>query len=569
MHTFKRDRASYFLDQSTHDVPCRVRFAGEASLLSVSKWNGEATLCLAPGGEHEGKIEAKGNEILLTPDATPKARHVFRKLDGERFEYDILLLKEPETNVIEIELDFPEGLEFYRQPSMDALIRSPYRCTPDVEESYAVYWKERNGPYKTGKFCHIYRPLIKDARGRKVWGRLDIVGHMMTITIPDDWLADASYPVVVDPIVGTQTRGALNKLVWWEGEDPDDFYVEISIGFGRFTASTPISGLCTSYIYSDYSSSYTAQAVVYSDTSGYPITRLSRNEQVASFQNSLYTWVPSTFYLPQPIPQGSSFWYGYYTQDIYYSYYDVGGTFRRYGVEEYSAIPDAFEQYPGADVWQVMMSAYFNYSTAQALNRSMMDTVGLTETFGKQFSFKRTCENTTAVTMASASQGFLPRVCTDGLSGNDLMIRTLASFRTVLENLGLADITSRCVTNIRALFESISFADSVEKLRGLIRRCTADFDAHDETYHFFEYKRLMADEVNTDGLISMIQTLFRLCESGFLGIGSLVRRIDFFRNASSGVGFLARLIKRSLLKKEELIIVSRVTREIEFRGNLL
>ena len=213
MRCFNEDRASFFIDQSVHDAPCRVRFAGKDSLMSLSRWGGEATLAFAPGEEHAGETRIRGNELVLRSEATPKRYHVFRRLDGERFEYDVVLLKEPETNVIQIELDFPEGLEFYKQPSARALMKTPFRCPPEVEESYAVYWKERNGPYKTGKFCHIYRPRIRDARGRTVWGRLDIVGHSMTITIPEDWLSDAVYPVVVDPIVGTQTRGALNTIV--------------------------------------------------------------------------------------------------------------------------------------------------------------------------------------------------------------------------------------------------------------------------------------------------------------------------------------------------------------------
>lgn len=108
----KQDRSSFYIDQSEHDCPCRVRFAEKDSLFSVSKWGGNATLTFSPGEEHEGKIEIFKNELLLKPYQTPKEQHVFRRLDTERFEYDVILLKEPLTNIINIELAFPEGLEF-------------------------------------------------------------------------------------------------------------------------------------------------------------------------------------------------------------------------------------------------------------------------------------------------------------------------------------------------------------------------------------------------------------------------------------------------------------------------
>ncbi|HOT62932.1 MAG TPA: hypothetical protein PLU93_08720 [Treponemataceae bacterium] len=569
MRTFNEDHSSFFIDQSAHDVPCRVRFAGNDALMSLSRWGGEASLAFAPGDTHLGETRIRGNEILLKSEATPKCYHVFRRLDGERFEYDVVLLKEPETNVIEIELDFPEGLEFYRQPSMDALIRSPYRCAPEVEESYAVYWKERNGPYKTGKFCHIYRPEIRDARGRKVWGRLDIVGHTMTITIPEGWLSDAAYPVVVDPIVGTQTRGALNTIDWYNEDNPTTFYLEIKMGFSRFVAATPISGQCTSYIYSYYNEADTAQAVLFSDSSGAPYARLSRDEQIVQLQRSTPAWVASTFNLPQTVAQGAAFWYGYYTQEMLYTYYDAVGTFRRMSVDDYPTVPDVYNPQWNPETWQVLMSAYFSYSIAQSLSRSVMDTIGLTESFGRQFALKRSCANGVAAVGEPEASGFHPRLCSDSFQGTVIINRITSFFRVLLDALECKRASSRIVMIYRALSETIGFSDILERVRGLVRTCTSGFAIQDETYRLFEYRRLLDDEVDTAGAFSMIQTLIRFCASGLSGIGSLIRSVGLFRSITSLVTFLERLLPRMILKKEELIIVSRVTREIEFKGDLI
>jgi len=565
MRCFNEDRTSFFIDQSIRDVPCRVRFAGNDALMSLSRWGGEASLAFAPGDTHLGETRVRGNELLLKSEATPKRYHVFRRLDGERFEYDVVLLKEPETNVIEIELDFPEGLEFYRQPSMDALIRSPYRCLPEVEESYAVYWKERNGPYKTGKFCHIYRPEIRDARGRKVWGRLDIVGHTMTITIPEDWLSDASYPVVVDPIVGTQTRGALRQIDWYNEDDPRDFYLELQVGINRFTASANISGACTSYVYSCCSDSDTrGQAVIYSNAA--QGVRLSRNEQLVNFTRTTPGWVPSTFTLSRTIAQGELFWYGYCAFWLE-TYYDAGGRFIKEFVDE-EVIPETIIT-NGSEYWSIIMSMYFEYSVAQAFSRSVMDTIGLTETFGKHFAFKRFCANGVSAVGVPESSGFQPRMCSDSFQGTESFMRTTSFFRVLLDALDCKRASSRVVIVFRTMVDTLGFTDILERVRGLVRLCTSGIAFQDESSRLFEYRRLIDDEMETVETFSMIQTLIRFCDSGFMGISSLIRSVGFFRNVVSLVAFIERLLPRMILKKEELIIVSRVTREIEFKGDLI
>lgn len=568
MREFNQDRTSYFLDQSVQDCPSRVRFAEESSLMSISKWGGQARLAFAPGEGHTGEMEVHDNELLLKPESTPKAYHVFRKLDEERFEYDVLLLKEPETNSIEIELDFPDGLEFFRQPSLESLMASPFRCSPEAIDSYAVYWKERNGPYKTGKFCHIYRPLIRDARGRKVWGLLDIADHRMTITIPEEWLADAAYPVVVDPVVGTQTRGALHIIDWDNTGDPVEFYFEMRMALGRFTTSNPIAGTCTSYLYSYYNAATRGQAVVYSDNGGLPYMRLSRNEQIGNFQRATPAWVASTFTLPNPISSGSSFWYGYYTDDWFFTYYDTVGTFRRMVTEEYLDIPEYFND-PWNDVYTVLMSAYFEYTVVQNLTRSMLDTVGLTETFGKQFAFKRKCVNGTTITENIFQKKTLPRVCADSFTISDTVTRIGHLFRLLSDSFLCTRNSSRTVICNRSLSDWFGISDMLERTRIVIRTCISLLDCSERINLQFELLRLLQDTSEAAERFSMIQTLFRFCTSSFTALENILRSVGFIRVIASGIEFLEHLLQRMLLKKEELIIVSRITKEIEFKGYLV
>ena len=130
------------------------------------------------------------------------------------FEIDIILNKKPFTNIFIYKIQ-TGGLNFWYQPPLNRNeIRAGYIRPENIIGSYAVYHKIKrhdsgNGNYGTGKFCHIYRPEAIDALGKKVWCDLDIdvdVGTM-TITVPQDFLDNAIYPVRIDPEFGYNAYG--------------------------------------------------------------------------------------------------------------------------------------------------------------------------------------------------------------------------------------------------------------------------------------------------------------------------------------------------------------------------
>ncbi len=509
-HSFNQDKASFYLDQSVRDSPCRVRFAEKESLMRLSRWEGEASLVLGPGSEHAGPLSVCRNEILLKSETTPKTQHIFRKLDGDRFEYDVILLREPDTNVISIALDFPEGLEFYRQPSFEEITNSRYYCAPEVIDSYAVYWKNRNGKYRTGKFCHIYRPLIYDARGRKVWGRLLLIGQTMTITIPEEWLAEATYPVVVDPVIGTQVRGATYEYDRWGEGSPVTFYMELETGLNRFTASSAIYGTCTSFMYCYLNiPGVGGIPVVYSEANLKPANRISQNEQNANFVVTTPAWRSSTFSLSRPIAAGETFWYGYCASEIYFTYIDFTNRVERMYTDGF--IEDVFVAAPDPDtvIKNVLMSMYFTYTDAQNFSRIMLDTIGLTETFMRNFIFKR---------------GVASALDTD---------------EEVSKNMGY----SRNCSSVTGMSE--------------LYLCTQNLI------------RLLTDSLVVIEGIKFIQTLIRFCASGIGAGGEVLRSVGQSRLIISACTLFEKMLDRILLKKEELVFVSRITREIEFKGYLL
>ncbi|GAI88795.1 unnamed protein product, partial [marine sediment metagenome] len=91
----------------------------------------------------------------------------------------------------------------------------------NVEGSYAVYHATKGKvhssqaeaeKYKVGKAFHIYRPIAEDALGNKAWCALHIDGYTdpknLTITVPQQFLDEATYPVTIDPDFGEEGEGS-------------------------------------------------------------------------------------------------------------------------------------------------------------------------------------------------------------------------------------------------------------------------------------------------------------------------------------------------------------------------
>ena len=125
----------------------------------------------------------------------------------EGFEFEIHLDSAPESNIIPFKVE-TDGLQFFWQE-----YRSGHEWWQPsrVLGSWAVY-----RPNDSGKAFHIYRPWAKDASGKKVWCELHIdtdehgnpTDNVMTLTIPQEFLDNALYPVDVDPTFGYSTAGA-------------------------------------------------------------------------------------------------------------------------------------------------------------------------------------------------------------------------------------------------------------------------------------------------------------------------------------------------------------------------
>ena len=198
------EKKGVIFHQSLRDFPCPVVLGEKTPSFGLHRYR-QGLRFIPPDDE---SFTLRGDKQRLIYKGRRRS-HRFTILGDCSFEYDCILLKEPESNVISLRMEGAENFDFFRQPD--------FVSEPFLKGSYAVYKKETLIGEGTGKLCHIHRPEIIDARGRRCWGDLAVVGNELRVTIPEWFLSEAKYPVVVDPTIGTSTVGSLTK-----GTDPNN-----------------------------------------------------------------------------------------------------------------------------------------------------------------------------------------------------------------------------------------------------------------------------------------------------------------------------------------------------------
>lgn len=149
-------------------------------------------------------------------------------------EYEVVLPTKPFSNKISFQMA-TKGLKFFYQPPLfeehlSGTLPGVITCNAthgfdkngellvyrpiNVVDSYAVYHEsKKNNEYKTGKAYHIYRPKLIDGAGKEEWGKMNIESGVLTITMPQDYLDSAKYPVIIDPGFGYDTIGGTSIAI--------------------------------------------------------------------------------------------------------------------------------------------------------------------------------------------------------------------------------------------------------------------------------------------------------------------------------------------------------------------
>lgn len=276
----------------------------------IMKWDNEVNFSIRRDNssrafkEVDGKFVCEGAEDV-----------VFYELE-DGLEIEIILKEKPVSNVFEYTLRH-KGLDFFYQPELTQEEKNNGASRPDnVIGSYAVYHKTKKNNnvkgknYKTGKAFHIYRPKAIDANGIEVWCDLLIEKDVLSVTVPQSYLDKASYPVVIDPTFGYDTKGGSSYNM---GHSTSGSLFEI-----------PVDGILnsiTSYIRISTFSGIDVQYGIYEDTLGDNKTRMGITETIN--YSSYDDWLTLAMSSSVTLFTGNYWLVGYLDAYYMYNYIDM------------------------------------------------------------------------------------------------------------------------------------------------------------------------------------------------------------------------------------------------------
>jgi hypothetical protein len=392
--------------QSVADFPLLVSLGRKTPSWGLNRWAGCCLRFIPP--DDEG-FSLRGDKQRLVYKGR-RCSHRFTILGNNVFEYDVILKKEPESNIVSLTMEGAEQFDFFRQPD--------FLQEPLVAGSYAVYKKETLIGEGTGKLCHIHRPEIIDAKGRRCRGDLAVAGSELRITIPEKFLSEAVYPVIVDPTIGTATVGSQNLWDYEDvGEEPRTLSFEMSIPVNRFLISEPINGQCTAYVYTNEDDREAGgRPVFYSDNGDKPQARKSKQEGLLDLRvvsGKPKGWRNTIFSSNGSIASGSYIWFGVFSEYYWLPRFDYGAKCYRndwwdYDMED-AIIPELYPHHYLVNYCNLKLSMYFTYTSSQNHIRTLTQGVSLVDSRKLTGAYKRTAMAWAQGTAALSRFAMLPR----------------------------------------------------------------------------------------------------------------------------------------------------------------
>lgn len=286
-------------------------------------------------------------------------------------EFEVILKERPKTNVVTFTLN-TKGLDFFYQPELTVEEKLQGIKKPEnVIGSYAVYASEQKTnyvggkEYKTGKVGHIYRPRVEDAEGNTVWGELNVDTNngLLTVTIPDEWLDKAVYPVrhAAGLTFGYTTAGSGSIST-------DNIMVLCKFPLIENASVSKLTIYCNSQF-----GNTNSKGLIHNDSSDYPGSRSAISSPLYLASGSTKAWRDYT--LSASLSPGN-YWLGVIPDTYRYNIYQDsgGGVNQRYHkVDSYSSPSDPAPS--GMTGGSYINSVYATY-TAVASGTNMKINIG-------------------------------------------------------------------------------------------------------------------------------------------------------------------------------------------------
>jgi hypothetical protein len=488
--------------------------------------------------------------------------HRFTILGDTAFEYDCILNREPESNVITLLMEGAEKFDFFRQPDF---VQDPF-----LKGSYAVYKKETLVGEGTGKLCHIHRPEIIDGRGRRCWGDLSIVGNRLCITIPETWLSEAKYPVTVDPTIGTATVGSQTPKN--KGAGAKDPWLIYEFGVNRFLLTEKCQGVCTAhvYCYDQVTSIGDVTPLIFGDENGKPHYRRTQNEATISTRlvnlnniNIVYEpqWKTGSFETIGGIQEGEYIWFGCYGA-AFWTKFDYGGTL-------YKNYPEVFveqeeEEYYNEETgeWEwtegiyydlpdfpldgneksidCIFSWYFDFeSLSKNYIRTLTQGVTLTDSRKQVADYKRAAAvNANNTTLLGHSSNYY-REHINLLTVSDTASRFRGFFRSLAEQLHTGDFISCCRDFLRTIAVTLRPETHGEKNLSARRDVADQAGTGDSTTRERGFIRTLVAAVSAGDYAGKVQAWFRAIQEQAAAFGKAGHLGDYIRELYTEAGNMA------------------------------
>jgi hypothetical protein len=333
--------------------------------IKLTRWN-----------EVSFKLKPKGLDSVATKDKSldfvgDKVEFKSPKMNVEMFEvpttttdegsykYIWYLNEKPATNKVEFDIE-TSGLDFFYQPPLTEEFKNGYSeefqkeivvsetqvkdldgnvlvyRPENVVGGYAVYHSAKGGmndvngkDYKTGQAFFIYRPHIFDAEDKETWGELRINAEAgtYTVTIPQEFLDKAVYPVRSNDTIGYTTKGGTGTAT----------VASYVVAFGPHAGVNGSATSVTVYFKSGSGSSGKMTLGVYSHSSGSTPGTLLKDGGDETIAGSFDDWETSNLDSSLSISSGSSYWPAYNKSVNGTGYYNSGtGYYARYASQTYS-----------------------------------------------------------------------------------------------------------------------------------------------------------------------------------------------------------------------------------------
>ncbi len=430
--------------------------------------------------------------------------------------------------------------------------------------------------------------------------------------VPEQWLAEEKYPVVVDPVIGTTTVGSQNKWEIYEGEPPEPLMFELSIPVNRFLVPETINGLCTAYAYVNQDDGEAGgRPVFYSDNGNVPLTRKSTEEGFIDLRvnsGKPIGWRSAAFKSNGSIASGSYIWFGVFCEYYWLPRFDWGAKCYADMWDAYDSIPNTYPITKWTEIYDFKLSMYFEYTSAQnyvrtltqgvrltdsrklseRFNRTMTQKLLITDNRKQAAGYKRSSIQTAKVNSSVSKFETFFRKCVFTASGSMTIGRSPLFLRGVIENIKIAmekresrTITRKCFEDVkinseskrihniflklydslngfdlqtvnliilRSVNENLSLTEQFRNSRAFIRSLIECAANIAETKHEAEYYREQTDVVQA--------------------VGNVFRGLLLFIRIVTEVFIRDYLIRRFLAAREELVLKSCITREIKLESKI-